>query len=59
MDHIMKKIINFSMEEDGVTAIEYGLIVVLIAVGIIISVAFMGEEISGFFVTIAGSVNNA
>ncbi len=31
----MKKLLRFLKDEDGVTAIEYGLIVAIIAVGII------------------------
>ncbi len=34
----MKKLLRFLKDEDGVTAIEYGLIAALIAVGIIAAV---------------------
>lgn len=36
---------NFGREEDGVTAIEYGLIAALIAVTIIISVTAVGDNL--------------
>lgn len=41
----MKFIKNFMQEEDGVTAIEYGLIAALIAVVIIASVTAVGDEL--------------
>jgi pilus assembly protein Flp/PilA len=40
---------NFAREEDGVTAIEYGLIAALIAVVIIGSVTLVGEGLDGVF----------
>ena len=41
--------------EDGVTAIEYGLISALIAVVIIVAVTMVGTELTRTFDTIAGS----
>ncbi len=38
----MKKLLRFLKEEDGVTAIEYGLIAALIAVGIAAAVTAIG-----------------
>jgi pilus assembly protein Flp/PilA len=46
---IMKSIIKFMREEDGVTAIEYGLIAALIAVVIIASVTTVGEALKAIF----------
>ncbi len=40
-------------EEDGVTAIEYGLIAALIAVAIITMVTNVGTALTGTFTTIA------
>jgi pilus assembly protein Flp/PilA len=48
----MEMIKNFMQEEDGVTAIEYGLIAALIAVVIIASVRLVGAEL----VTVFGKV---
>jgi pilus assembly protein Flp/PilA len=42
--------------ERGATAVEYGLIVALIAVIIIVAVAFLGRNLSGTFNTVASSV---
>ncbi|MCI5208701.1 MAG: Flp family type IVb pilin [Candidatus Electrothrix sp. ATG2] len=46
-------------EEDGVTAIEYGLIGALIAVVIIGAVALLGGEVSSMYDYIANEVVNA
>ncbi len=45
----MKKLIRFLKDEDGVTAIEYGLIAALIAVGIIAAVTAVGLKLQGTF----------
>jgi pilus assembly protein Flp/PilA len=39
--------------EDGVTAIEYGLIAALIAVAIIVAVAFIGTQLNVTFSSVA------
>jgi pilus assembly protein Flp/PilA len=44
---------NFAREEDGVTAIEYGLIAALIAVVIIGSVQLVGQGLDTTFAGIA------
>ncbi|HEX9143438.1 MAG TPA: Flp family type IVb pilin [Candidatus Binatia bacterium] len=48
----MKFIKDLIREEDGVTAIEYGLIAALIAVAIIITVGVVGTRLNGVFTTI-------
>ena len=45
----MKFIKNFLREEDGVTAIEYGLIAALIGVAIILSVTAIGTQLAAVF----------
>ncbi len=51
----MKALIQrFKADEDGATAIEYGLIAALIAVAIIAAVRTLGTSLSGTF----NSVNN-
>jgi pilus assembly protein Flp/PilA len=45
---------NFVREEDGVTAIEYGLIAALVAVGIIVGATALGTELNALFNQIAG-----
>ncbi|HWA69612.1 MAG TPA: Flp family type IVb pilin [Rhizomicrobium sp.] len=43
--------------ESGVTAIEYGLIASLIAIGIIVGVTLVGGNLNLLFTYIAGKVN--
>ena len=50
----MKKLISFLKEEDGVTAIEYGLIAALIAVAIIVAAGTVGTNLDTLFDDIAG-----
>lgn len=45
----MNFITKFIREEDGVTAIEYGLIAALIAVAIVVGAAALGTALNGIF----------
>jgi pilus assembly protein Flp/PilA len=49
----MKKLIRFFKEEDGVTAIEYGLIAALIAVGIIATVSGVRTALQTTFTSVS------
>lgn len=53
---IMNFIKNFIAEEDGVTAIEYGLIAALIAAVIVVSVTSIGTNIADVFTKIAAKI---
>ncbi len=53
METMLKEVKQFWQDEEGVTAIEYGLIAALIAVVIIASVTLVGTTLSGVFNTIA------
>jgi pilus assembly protein Flp/PilA len=55
----MEFIKNFIQEEDGVTAIEYGLIAALIAVVIIGAVTSVGTSLSAKFTQIATAITAA
>lgn len=59
MDMNMEVIKNFIQEEDGVTAIEYGLIAALIAIVIIASVKLVGTNLDLVFDRIGNALNNA
>ncbi|MFL9859962.1 Flp family type IVb pilin [Paraburkholderia madseniana] len=48
---------QFLREEDGVAAIEYGLLAGLIAVGIITAATTLGTDISALFTKIANKLN--
>lgn len=50
---------KFWQEEEGVTAIEYGLIAALIAVVIIAAVTSVGTNLSGIFTRIATALGGA
>lgn len=52
----MNFIKNFIVEEDGVTAIEYGLIAALIAAVIVVSVTSIGKNIADVFTKIAAKI---
>ncbi|WP_228526918.1 Flp family type IVb pilin [Noviherbaspirillum soli] len=49
----MEFIKNFMQEEDGVTAIEYGLIAALIAIAIIVGAKAVGTNLNGLFNRVA------
>ena len=52
--HIAK--FRAAIDERGATAVEYGLMVALIAIVIIVAVALLGGNLSGLFNQVAGSV---
>lgn len=57
---VMQKFVkSFIADESGATAIEYGLIAALIAVGIIGAATLLGGNLSNLFNGIAGSVSAA
>jgi len=52
----MERIKNFFKDESGASAVEYGLLVSLIAVAIIVAVQALGTGITNTFTTAAGSL---
>ena len=52
----MKKLIGFFKDEEGATAVEYGLMVALIAVAIITAVTLVGTNLTALFNEIAGEL---
>ena len=52
----MKKMISFFKDEEGATAVEYGLMVALIAAGIIGAVALLGEKVENTFNYVASKM---
>ena len=53
---ITKFVQKFIRDEEGVTAIEYGLIAALIAVAIIAAVTVVGTTLAATFTTISGAL---
>jgi pilus assembly protein Flp/PilA len=56
MTNLLKKFIR---DEDGATAIEYGLIAALIAVAIVAVLLTLGPQLSGVFQTVQDTLANA
>jgi len=55
----MRKFLNgLRRNEEGVTALEYGLIAALIAVVIIAAVGYLGTSVSKTFNTVANALNS-
>ena len=48
---------NFWKDEEGATAIEYGLIAGLIAVGIVVGATALGTDLNGLFNRLATKLN--
>ena len=55
---VAQAIQKFVREEEGVTAIEYGLIAALIAVVIIGGATLVGTNLNGLFTYISGEVSS-
>ena len=55
----MKTVARFMNDESGATAIEYGLIAALIAVGIIAAATTLGGSLSTLFSGISGKLDTA
>ena len=55
----MKKLFGFLKEEDGVTAIEYGLIAALIGVAIVVAVTAVGTQLNTIFGTVKDKLAGA
>ncbi len=59
MSTIVTSIKKFMREEDGVTAIEYGLIASLVALGILVGAALLGTNLNSMFTFIAGKLKTS
>ena len=55
----MKKLMRFFKDDEGVTAIEYGLIAALIAVVIIAGPTLVGTSLDAVFTDISGEISGA
>lgn len=49
MTAVYRQILSFVADESGATAIEYGLIAALVAVGMLIALTTMGGSVTGLF----------
>ena len=56
---MLNRILHFVKDEEGATAIEYGLIAALISVVIIAAVTTVGTNLTGVFTSVATSLSGA
>lgn len=59
MNELTSLIQSFLKEEEGATAVEYGLMVSLIAVVIITAVSLIGTNLDAMFDAVAGKIRTA
>ena len=59
MNNLIKKFVNFLKDEEGATAVEYALMVALIAVVIIGAVTFLGDSVSNVFSNVGNQIDLA
>lgn len=50
---------NFQKDESGATAIEYGLIAALVAVGLITALSALGTDLGAIFTDVSGELKGA
>ncbi|VWB08205.1 Flp family type IVb pilin [Burkholderia lata] len=58
MSRIIEKIAWFIEDQDGVTAIEYGLIAALITIGIVVALTTVGTDLKTVFSTVAADLDS-
>jgi len=56
MKTYLKKIVAFIRDEEAAAAIEYGLLVALIALAIVVGATTLGTKIGAMFTTAAGKI---
>jgi pilus assembly protein Flp/PilA len=59
MKQVIDQLINFTHDESGATAIEYGLLAALVALGITVGATALGAELGLFFGRIATRLSTA
>ena len=55
----MRSIVRFLREEEGATAIEYGLIAALVSVAIVAALLLLGPQLAGVFTRITTALQPA
>lgn len=56
---MLKQILSFLKDEEGASAVEYGLIVGLIAVAIVVILGTMGGGLNNLFTTVSDEITSA
>lgn len=52
----MDSVRQFIRDEEGQDVVEYGLLIATIAIVVLLGVGFFGEQIRGWFTTLAGRI---
>lgn len=55
----MKRLIRFLKDEEGATAVEYGLLVALIAAAIVLIVTTLGQSLVAIFTKVSNAIKAA
>ena len=58
MKNLIQGIKRFFLEEEGASAVEYGILVALIAVAIVITVAAVGAQLNNVFKKVQNCLTN-
>ena len=53
---MVKHIVRFMKEEDGTTAVEYGLMIALISAALVAAVLLLGSNLNNSFTAMAGII---
>ncbi len=59
MNTLMQKLRSFLADEQGATAVEYGLMIALIAAAILVTVGLLGTELNTKFTSVKDAVKTA
>jgi pilus assembly protein Flp/PilA len=59
VNYVRIRLTAMARTERGATAVEYGLLVALIAVAIIVAVGLLGGSLKGIFTKTASSISNS
>ncbi|MFM7522779.1 MAG: Flp family type IVb pilin [Betaproteobacteria bacterium] len=59
MNTLKQKLRSFVADEQGATAVEYGLMIALIAAVILVTVGLLGTELNNKFTAVKDAVKNA
>ena len=54
----MSKLIRFIKDEEGATAVEYAIMVALIAIVIIVAVTFVGKKVENVFSAVGSALGD-
>lgn len=58
MKSLVSAVKGFLFDEEGATAVEYGIMVALIAAAIVIIVYFVGQQVKNAFERVCAALNN-